>query len=85
MAKPIIRQIDAYTYYSGQMIDELRPFWYQYQSLQFFEAKCNYTWNLETERYYQILADDKWQAKNIAKRTYTEEFHVKEYFVDVKL
>ena len=85
MNKPIIRQIDAYTYYSGQMVDELRPFWYQYQSLQFFEAKRNSTWNLETERYYQILATDEWQAENIAKQTYAKEFHVKEYFVDAKL
>lgn len=49
------------------------------------EAKCNSTWNLETERYYQILAEDDLQAKSIAKQTYAEEFHVKEYFVDVKL
>jgi hypothetical protein len=85
MIKPIIRQIEAYTYYSGQIIDELRPFWYQYQSLKFFEAKCNSTWNLETERYYQILATDEWQAENIAKQTYAKKFHVKEYFVDAKL
>ena len=58
MVKPIICQIDACTYYSGQMIDKLQPFWYQHQSLQFFQVKCNSTWNLETERYYQILATD---------------------------
>ena len=85
MSKTIIHKVDAYTYYSGKMVNDLRPFWYQYQNLQFFEAKCNSTWNIETEHYYQILADDEWQAKNIAKQTYAEEFHVKEYFVDVKL
>lgn len=83
MSKPIIYKVDSATYHSGQMIDPLRPYWYSRPELKFFDARCNWTMNTGTLRYYQILAEDKWQAEDIAKQTYADEFHISKNFVEV--
>ena len=83
MSKPIIYKVDSAAYHSGQMIDSLRFYWYSRQELKFFDARCNWTVNTDTLRYYQILAEDKWQAEDIAKQTYADEFHISKNFVEV--
>lgn len=83
MSEPIIRKVDSATYHSGQMIDALRTCWYGRRELKFFDARCNWTMNTDTLRYYQILAKDKWQAEDIAKQTYADEFHISKNFVEV--
>lgn len=85
MSEPIIRKVDSATYHSCQMIDELRTCWYSRRELKFFDARCNWTMNTDTLRYYQILAEDKWQAEDIAKQTYADEFHISKNFVEVVL
>lgn len=85
MSKAIIYQVDGATYHSGQMIDSLRSHWYKHHTLKFFEAICNWTLNADTLRNYQILAEDQWQAKTLAKQTYAKEFHIHDCLVDVKL
>lgn len=85
MSEPIIYKVDEDEYYSGRMIDSLRFFWYSREDLRFYDAKCNWTWNKDTEKYYQILAEDQWQAEDLARKTYANEFHISESFVDVKL
>ena len=77
MLEPIIRKVDSATYHSGQMIDSLRTCWYSRRELKFFDARCNWTMNTDTIRYYQILAED------IAKQTYADEFHISKHFVEV--
>ena len=83
MSEPIIRRVDSATYHSGQMIDSLRTRWYSSRELKFFDARCNWTMNTDPLRYYQILAEDKWQAEDIAKQTYADEFHISKNFVEV--
>ena len=83
MSEPIIRKVDSATYHSCQMIDALRTCWYSRRELKFFDARCNWTMNADTLRYYQILAEDKWQADDIAKQTYAKEFHISKDFVTV--
>lgn len=83
MSEPIIRKVDSATYHSGQMIDALRTCRYSSRELKFFDARCNWTMNADTLRYYQILAEDKWQAEDIAKQTYADEFHISKNFVEV--
>lgn len=83
MSEPIIRKVDSATYHSCQMIDALRTCWYSRRELKFFDARCNWTMNTDTLRYYQILAEDKWQADDIAKQTYAKEFHIIKDFVTV--
>ena len=85
MSEPIIRKVDSATYHSGQMIDALRTYWHSRRELKFFDAICNWTLNKDTLRYYQILAADRWEAEDIAKQTYADEFHISKNFVDVKL
>ena len=85
MPKAVIHQVDGATYHLGQMIDSLRPHWYQHHTLKFFEAICNWTLSPDTLRYYQILANDQYQAKTLAKQTYAKEFHIHNCLVDVKL
>lgn len=83
MLEPIIRKVDSATYHSGQMIDSLKMFWYSRRELKFFDARCNWTLNKDTLRYYQILAADRWEAEDIAKQTYADEFHISKSFVEV--
>lgn len=83
MSEPIVRKVDSTTYHSGQMIDSLRTCWCNRRELKFFDARCNWTMNTDTLRYYQILAEDKWQAEDIAKQTYADEFHINKNFVEV--
>lgn len=83
MSEPIIYKVDSATYHSGQMIDSLRPYWYGHRELKFFDARCNWTMNTDTLHYYQILAEDKWQAEDIAKQTYADEFRITKDFVKV--
>ena len=83
MSEPIIRKVDSAAYHSGRMIDTLRTYWYSRRELKFFDARCNWTMNTDTLRYYQILAEDKWQAEDIAKQTYADEFHISKNFVEV--
>ena len=83
MPEPIIRKVDSATYHSGQMIDSLRTCWYSRRELKFFDVRCSWTMNTDTLRYYQILAEDKWQAEDIAKQTYADEFHISKSFVEV--
>ena len=83
MSEPIIRKVDSAIYHSGQMIDSLRTCWYDRRELKFFDARCNWTMNTDTLRYYQILAEDKWQADDIAKQTYAKELHISKDFVTV--
>lgn len=83
MSEPIIRKVDSATYHSGQMIDALRTCWYSRIELKFFDARCNWTMNTDTLRYYQILAEDKWQAEDAARRDYADEFHISKNFVEV--
>lgn len=83
MSKPIVYKVDSATYHSGQMIDSLRPYWRSRLELKFFDARCNWTMNTDTLRYYQILAEDRWQAEEIARQTYAKEFHISKNFVEV--
>mgnify|MGYP000048566598 CR=1 FL=1 len=83
MTEPIIYKVDSATYHSGQMIDSLRFYYYNRRELKFFDAKCNWTWNTDTLRYYQILAEDQRQAESLAKQTYAREFHISTSFVEV--
>ena len=83
MQEPIIYKVDSATYHSGQMIDSLRFYYYNRRELKFFDARCNWTMNPDTLRYYQILAEDQWQAKELARQTYAEEFHISKDFVEV--
>lgn len=85
MSEPIIYKVDSATYHSGQMIDSIRYDWYRCEDLRFYDAICNWTHNTDTLRYYQILAEDQWQAESLAKQTYAREFHISTSFVDVKL
>ena len=85
MTEPVIYRVDGATYHSGQMIDSLRFYWYRCEDLRFYDAICNWTMNTDTLRYYQILAEDQWQAEDLARKTYANEFRISESFVDVKL
>lgn len=83
MTEPLIYKVYSATYHSGQMIDSLRPYWYGQNELKFFDARCNWTMNLDTLRYYQILAEDEWQAEQLARQAYAEEFRISKDFVEV--
>lgn len=85
MHEPVIYKVDSATYHSGQMIDSLRPCYYGRNELRFFDARCNWTMNPDTLRYYQILAEDEWQAEQLARQTYAEEFRISKDFVEVVL
>lgn len=83
MTKPLIYKVDSATYHSGQMIDSLRLYWYGQNELKFFDARCNWTMNPDTLRYYQILAEDDRQAEQLARQAYAEEFRISKDFVEV--
>lgn len=83
MTEPVIYKVDSATYHSGQMIDSLRPYWYGRNKLKFFDARCNWTMNPDTLRYYQILAEDDQQAEQLARQAYAEEFRISKDFVEV--
>lgn len=83
MTELVIYKVDSATYHSGQMIDSLRPYWYGRHELKFFDARCNWTMNPDTLRYYQILAEDDWRAEQLARQAYAEEFRISKDFVEV--
>lgn len=83
MNEPIIYKVDEDTYNSGRLTDSLRFYKSRLQEMQFFDAKCNWTSNNDTEKYYHIMAEDVWQAEEMARQTYAEEFHVGKSFVRV--
>lgn len=83
MNEPVIYKVDSATYHSCQMIDSLRFYYCKRHELKFFDARCNWTMNPDTLRYYQILAEDEWQAEELARQTYAEEFHISKDFVEV--
>lgn len=85
MNEPIIYKVDEDTYHSGRLTDYLRLFKTRSQELQFFDARCNWTANKVDEKYYHIMAEDEYQAEELARQTYAEEFHVGKSFVSVNV
>lgn len=84
MTEPIIYRIDEDTYNSGRLTDELRLYKNRTNGMQFFDAKCNWTANKDTERYYHILAEDQSQAEALAVQEYARSFHIGQSFVIVR-
>ena len=76
MNEPIIYKVDEDTYNSGRLTDYLRLYKSRSQSMQFFDARCNWTANKSTERYYHVMAEDEYQAEELARQSYAEEFHI---------
>lgn len=79
----IICRVDETTYYSGRLTNQLRSYRNQAGDLQFFDAKCNWTRNAETARFYHILAEEQSQAEMLAVKEYANEFHISQNYVDV--
>ena len=84
MTEPIIYRVDEDTYNSGRLTDYLRLYKNRTNGTQFFDAKCNWTANKDTERYYHILAEDQSQAEALAVQEYARDFHIGQSFVIVR-
>ena len=83
MNEPIICKVDEDTYNSGRLTGSLRFYKSRSQEMRFFDARCNWTVNKVDEKYYHIMAEDKYQAEELARQTYAEGFHIGKSFVSV--
>ena len=84
MTEPIIYKVDEDIYNSGRLTSSLQFYKGRTNGLQFFDARCNWTANKDTERYYHIIAEDEYQAESLAKQAYAKEFHISQDFVEVR-
>lgn len=83
MTEPMIYKVDEDTCHSGRLTDYLRLFKTRSQELQFFDARCNWTANKVDEKYYHIMAEDEYQAEELARQEYARAFHIGQSFVRV--
>lgn len=85
MNEPIIYKVDEDTYNSGRLTDSLRLYKSRSQGMRFFDAKCNWTYNKDTEKYYHIMAEDEYQAESLARQEFARAFHIGQSFVIVNV
>lgn len=85
MNEPIIYEVDEDTYNSGRLTDSLRFYKSRSKGMRFFDARCNWTANKDTEKYYHIMAEDDYQAEELARQEYARAFHIGQSFVSVNV
>ena len=85
MNEPIIYRVDEDIYNSGRLTSSLQFYKGRTNGLQFFDARCNWTANKVDEKYYHIMAEDEYQAEELARQEYSREFHIGQSFVYVKV
>ena len=53
--------------------------------MRFFDARCNWTANKNTEKYYHIMAEDDYRAESLARQEYARAFRIGQNFVSVNV
>lgn len=85
MNGPIICKVDEDTYNSSRLTDSLRFYKSRSQGMRFFDARCNWTANKVDEKYYHIMAEEEYQAEELARQEYARAFHIGQSFVSVNV
>lgn len=76
----MIMMVDRDTYLSGK---RMPCFWSSDKTLEFYDFRCNWTTNQETQCFFQVLAHSYEQAEDIARKEYAKKYRVSENFVEV--
>ena len=78
MTEPKIMRVDRETYNLGK---RLPHFWSSNKELKFYEIRCNWGINRQTQAFYHVLAYSRTQAEEMAKKEYARTHYITEKWV----
>lgn len=80
MTEPMIMMVDRDTYISGKREPH---FWSNDKTLKFYDFRCNWTANQDTQCFFHVLAHSYEQAEDTARKEYARKHYISENFVKV--
>ena len=78
MTDPQIMRVDRESYKLGKRSSH---FWSSNKELKFYEIRCNWGVNRQTQAFYHVLAYSRTQAEEMAVKEYARTHHITEKWV----
>ena len=78
MTEARIMRVDREIYNSGK---RLPHFWSSDKDLKFYEMRCNWTVDRQTQAFYHVLAYSRTQAEEMAIKEYARTHYIAEKWV----
>ena len=78
MTDPQIMRVDRETYKLGKRSSH---FWSSNKELKFYDIRCNWGVNRQTQAFYHVLAYSRTQAEEMAVKEYARTRHITEKWV----
>lgn len=78
MTNPQIMRVDRKAYNLGERAPH---FWSSNRELKFYEFRCNWTVNRQTQAFYHVLAYSYTQAKEMVIKEYAKTHYIAEKWV----
>lgn len=83
--KAIIQRIDKERYNSGKPAPNFQINHKKHSEMRLYNFKCNWgSCNKCTERYYHVWAENEYEARELARKTYAHEHHITHEWVVCK-
>ncbi|RMI79761.1 hypothetical protein ABNB56_07115 [Streptococcus iniae] len=80
MNEPQIIRVDRETYFLGE---RLPFFWTTNKELNFYDVRCNFGVNRQTQAFYHVFAYSRTQAEEMAIKEYARTNYITEKLVVV--